>query len=117
VEFAEQPGMTDVLFDAGHVAIGRHGIEIMLRNAQWLAEHPDYLVLIEGHSDYRGTPEANKALGQQRAKAAMDFFVRVGIAQSRIQTVTYGSDRPVCFEKTDACAAKNRRVHFLVKPR
>jgi peptidoglycan-associated lipoprotein len=56
------------------------------------------------------------AVGERRAKAAMDFLIKAGVSASRIQVVSHGSDQPVCPEKTEACAAKNRRVHFRVKP-
>ena len=64
----------------------------------------------------QGTPEANKVAGEQRATAAKDYLVKAGVTETRIQIVSYGSDRPVCPQKTAACAARNRRVHFLVKP-
>ena len=88
----------------------------MRDNARWLLENQGYLVLIEGHTDYRGTREANLAIGERRAKAAMNFLAKEGVPETRLQTISYGSDRPVCAERTEACAAKNRRVHFLVKP-
>jgi peptidoglycan-associated lipoprotein len=114
--FTEQPALKDVLFDANRGELGRHGTEIMRNNARWLIENPGLLVLIEGHSDYKGNREGNMAAGERRAKAAMDFLTKAGVSASRIQIVSYGSDRPVCSEKTEACAAKSRRVHFLVKP-
>jgi peptidoglycan-associated lipoprotein len=114
--FVEEPALKDVLFDSGHTEIGRQGLVIMKANAVWLTDHADRLVLIEGHSDYQGTPEANKVAGGKRATAAKDYLVKAGVSQTRIQTVSYGSDRPVCTQKTAACAARNRRVHFLVKP-
>ena len=114
--FVEEPALKDVLFDAGHTDIGRQGLVIMKANAGWLTEHADRLVLIEGHSDYQGTAEANKVVGERRATAAKDYLVKAGVSETRIQTVSYGSERPVCTQKTAACAARNRRVHFLVKP-
>ena len=115
--FTEQPALKDVLFDARRTDLGRHGTEVMKNNARWLIENPGYLVLIEGHSDYKGSREGNVAAGERRARAAMDFLINAGVSASRIQTVSYGSDRPVCPEKTEACAAKSRRVHLRVKPR
>ena len=103
-----------MFFDAGHTDIGRQGTVIMRSNAGWLTEHSDRLVLIEGYTDYKGTPEANMAAGERRATAAKEFLVKAGISETRIKTISYGSDRPVCPQKTEACAAKNRRVHFLV---
>jgi peptidoglycan-associated lipoprotein len=105
-----------VFFDAGHTDIGRQGAVIMKSNAGWLTEHSDRLVLIEGHTDYKGTPEANIVVAERRAIAAKDFLVKAGVTETRIKVVSYGSDRPVCPQKTEACAARNRRVHFLVKP-
>jgi len=113
--FVEEPALKDVLFDSGHTEIGRQGLVIMKANAVWLTDHADRLVLIEGHSDYQGTPEANKLAGEKRATAAKDYLVKAGVSETRIQTVSYGSERPVCAQKTPACAARNRRVHFLVK--
>ncbi len=113
-EWVEEPALKDVFFDAGHTDIGRQGTAIMRSNAGWLTEHSDRLVRIEGHTDYKGTPEANMAAGERRATAAKDFLVKAGISESRIQTISYGSDRPVCPQRTEACAAKNRRVHFVV---
>jgi peptidoglycan-associated lipoprotein len=113
--FTEQPVLKDVLFDANRTEPGRHGTETMKNNARWLIENPGYLVLIEGHSDYKGTREGNVAAGERRAKAAMDYLIKAGVSASRIQIVSYGSDQPACPEKTEGCAAKSRRVHFLVK--
>jgi len=114
--FIEEPALKDVLFEAGHTEIGRNGTIVMRSNARWLIEHAGNLILIEGHSDYTGTPEANLALGERRARAAMDFLVKAGVSETRIQMVSYGSDRPLCPQRTETCAARNRRAHFLVKP-
>jgi peptidoglycan-associated lipoprotein len=54
-------------------------------------------------------------MGERRAKAAANVLLKEGVADARLRTVSHGSDHPVCAEKTDACAAKNRRVHFRVK--
>jgi peptidoglycan-associated lipoprotein len=86
-------------------------------NGTWLKAHDNSLVLIEGHCDERGTAEYNLALGERRAKAAMNYLVSRGIPASRITTVSYGKERPVCTEHTQACWARNRRDHFLVKDR
>ena len=114
-EFVEEPALKDVFFDAGRTEIGRQGAVTMKSNAGWLTEHADMAILIEGHTDWKGNRDANLAVGEKRAQAARDFLVKEGINETRIQIVSYGSDRPVCPQKTEACAAKNRRVHFLVK--
>ena len=84
-------------------------------NAKWLQSNQSALLLIEGHTDERGTNEYNLALGERRAKATRDYLVSVGIDAGRITVISYGEERPVCTDKTEACWAKNRRAHFLVK--
>ena len=74
-------------------------------------------MLIEGHCDPRGTNEYNLALGDRRAKAAMDYLVGQGVAASRITTISYGEERPVCTEARESCWTQNRRDQFLVKER
>jgi peptidoglycan-associated lipoprotein len=71
-------------------------------------------VTIEGNCDERGTKEYNLALGDKRANAAKQFLVSLGISSSRISTVSYGKEKPVCTESTEGCWAKNRRDHFIV---
>lgn len=75
-----------------------------------------HLVLIEGHADERGTNEYNLALGERRAKAAMNYLVAQGVPAARFTLISYGEERPVCRERTEQCWAQNRRAHFLVKP-
>jgi peptidoglycan-associated lipoprotein len=114
-EFVEQPALKDVFFEPGRAEIGRQGTVLMKSNAGWLIEHSATIVLIEGYTDWKGTPDANMAMGERRALAARDFLVKAGVSETRLQIVSHGSDRPVCPQKTEACAARNRRVHFLVK--
>jgi peptidoglycan-associated lipoprotein len=114
--FAEQPALMDVTFDSGHTDIARLGSAILKNNARWLIANPNYLVLIEGHSDYKGSADSQLAAGERRAKSAMAVLIKEGVPMARIQIVSVGANRPVCAEKTEACAAKNRRVHFLTKP-
>jgi peptidoglycan-associated lipoprotein len=83
-------------------------------NAAWLKSN-EVLVLVEGHADERGTPEYNLALGERRAKAVRDYLVDRGVAGDRINTVSYGEQRPVCTEKHEDCWKRNRRAEFFVK--
>ena len=84
-------------------------------SAAYLKANPNQLVLIEGHCDERGTTEYNLALGERRAKAAMNYLVSNGVEASRITTISYGKERPVCTEKNEACWSKNRNDTFLTK--
>ncbi|HEX7785318.1 MAG TPA: peptidoglycan-associated lipoprotein Pal [Methylomirabilota bacterium] len=91
--------------------------KILDASAAWLKANPNQLVLIEGHCDERGTNEYNLALGDRRAKAASNYLVAQGIAADRITVISYGEERPLCSEKTEACWSQNRRDEFLTKER
>lgn len=104
-----------VYFDFDKSEIRPDAAKTLDANAAWLLEHPGYAVLIEGHCDERGTNAYNLALGDRRARAALNYLVAHGVAASRFRTISYGEERPVCFERAEACWWKNRRGHFLVK--
>ena len=114
-EFTNEPRLKDVFFDPGQTGIGRIGATVIRNNARWLVGNPGCLILIEGHSDQKGTRESSRTAGEQRATAVANALVKQGVPGTRMWTISYGSDRPVCAENTDACAAKNRRVHFKIK--
>jgi peptidoglycan-associated lipoprotein len=82
--------------------------------AAWMMKNSSATIMIEGHTDERGTNEYNLALGDRRAKAVKDFVVSLGVQSSRIETISYGEEKPVCSDETEDCWAKNRRAHFLV---
>jgi peptidoglycan-associated lipoprotein len=110
------PGLKDIHFDFDKYDIRSVDARILDENARWMKANPRYLILVEGHCDERGTSEYNLALGERRAKAAMNYLVGQGIQAARISTISYGKERPICTQKTEACWAQNRRAHFLVKP-
>jgi len=82
--------------------------------AAWMTKNSGAKMSIEGHCDERGTNEYNLALGDRRAKAVKDFLVSLGVPSSRIETISYGEEKPLCTEHTEECWAKNRRAHFVV---
>jgi peptidoglycan-associated lipoprotein len=114
-EFVEAPALRNIHFDFDRYEIRPADAEILGENARWLKANGAALVLVEGHCDERGTNEYNLALGDRRAKAARDYLVSLGVAASRISTISYGEERPVCIERTEACWTQNRRAHSLVK--
>ncbi len=77
-----------------------------------LADFPTATIVVEGHCDDRGSAEYNLGLGDRRASAAKDFLVQLGIPADRLQTISYGKERPQCSESNESCWQKNRRVHF-----
>ncbi len=111
------PSLKDVYFDFDKSTIRPGDAKILDASAAYLKDNRDQLVLIEGHCDERGTAEYNLALGERRAKAAMNYLVAQGIDASRFTVVSYGKERPVCTEKTEACWARNRYDRFLTKAR
>ena len=118
--FVDEPALKDVLFERDRADILREGTTVMVSNARWvlarwLVDNRDYLVLIEGHTDNQGTRDEKHAIAELRAKAAASFLASMGVPGSRLWTVSYGSDRPLCTDRSEACAARNRRVHFRVK--
>jgi peptidoglycan-associated lipoprotein len=115
--FVEFPTLPDIHFGMGLVTVGKADAAALDGVVRWLKENPGSLVRIEGHTDDLGTPAENLAVGQRRAAAVMRYLVAKGLDPARISIVSYGSDRPVCAEKTTTCRAHNRRAHFLVKSR
>jgi peptidoglycan-associated lipoprotein len=116
-EFMAVAALKEIFFDFDKYDIRPDDAKTLDANGAWLKSNADNLVLIEGHCDERGTNEYNLALGERRAKATMNYLVSQGIQANRITIISYGEERPVCTEHTEACWAKNRRAGFLVKPR
>ena len=77
--------------------------------------NPQSRVEVEGHCDERGTNEYNLALGARRAESAKRYLIDLGISPSALSTISYGEELPLCKEQNEACWAKNRRAHFVVK--
>ena len=82
--------------------------------AAWLQRYPNVRVTIEGHADERGTREYNIALGDRRANAARDYLQSRGIDASRMQTISYGKERPAVVGNSEESYAQNRRAVTVV---
>jgi peptidoglycan-associated lipoprotein len=80
--------------------------------AEILKDYPEYKLTVEGYCDERGSDEYNLALGDARAKQAKEYLVTLGIPANQLKTVSYGKNRPVCTDQTEACWQKNRRAHI-----
>lgn len=116
-EFTAVEALKDIHFDFDKHDLRPDDANVLDDNVGWLKANPDYLVLIEGHCDERGTSEYNLALGERRAKATMSYLVAQGIETGRLTLLSYGKERPLCTEKNETCWSQNRRAHFLVKAR
>ncbi len=100
--------------DTLHFALNKYQIEdndrmLLGRQATWLNKYPRVRVRIEGHCDERGTREYNLALGARRANAVKEYLAGEGVAVGRIDTISYGKERPICTESNEACWSQNRR--------
>ncbi|GAA0621606.1 MULTISPECIES: peptidoglycan-associated lipoprotein Pal [Thalassospira] len=83
--------------------------------AAWLKKYPQYKVVVEGHADERGTREYNLALGERRANSVKDYLIALGIDPSRIETISYGKERPVALGHDEESWGKNRRSVSVIR--
>lgn len=106
--------LRDIHFDYDSYAIKVSEMEILSGIIGWLRDHPGTHLLVEGHCDERGSNEYNLALGEQRALAVRQYIIDQGIQSQRIQTISYGEERPIDPGSNEAAWSQNRRAHFLI---
>lgn len=99
-----------IYFLVDESTINADAAAILSMQAGWLVANPGYTALIEGHADERGTREYNLALGARRASAVREYLVSQGVPDSRLQTVTYGKERPAAVCSNESCWSQNRRA-------
>jgi peptidoglycan-associated lipoprotein len=107
----------DVYFDYDESTLSDDTREKLSRNADLLKSNTQFSVTIEGHADSRGTSEYNLALGERRANAVRDYLSSLGVAATRMRTISYGKERPVCTEEVESCWSQNRRAHTVITGR
>ena len=100
--------------DTVHFAYDQYAIEeadraTLQKQATWLQQYPNVRVTVEGHADERGTREYNLALGARRANSVKEFLVSLGVSTARVDTISYGKERPMCTESNESCWSQNRR--------
>lgn len=88
---------------------------ILNQKAEWLRANPSANVVIGGHCDERGTIEYNVALGERRAESAKKYLVNLGIDANRLETISYGEERPIATGSNEEAWAQNRRAQFTIK--
>lgn len=104
----------DVHFDFDSAVLNNKALEILKKKAACLEKYSGVSVTIEGHCDERGTNEYNLALGERRANSAKEFLGNLGIAASRLKTISYGEEKPHDTAHDQEAWAKNRRAHFVI---
>jgi peptidoglycan-associated lipoprotein len=107
----------DVYFNLDESSLSDESRERLARNAELLRAQPQFQLMIEGHADERGTNEYNLALGERRANAVRDYLSSLGVDGSRMRTLSYGEERPVCTESEESCWSQNRRGHMIITGR
>lgn len=88
--------------------------ERLIENGNYMLDNPRVRVRIEGNTDERGTREYNMALGERRAMSARKYLVDMGVAANRLETLSYGEERPICFGRDEHCWSQNRRADFVI---
>ncbi len=112
-EAAALKDLSRIYFEFDRAELSAEAREILNKVAQVLKASPKKSLTIEGNCDDRGTNEYNLALGQQRADAAARYLQTLGVDRKRIKTISYGEERPICTEPTEACWRKNRNATFV----
>jgi peptidoglycan-associated lipoprotein len=102
--------LKSMYFDFDKSDLTKDSMETLKENADYLKSNPDINVVLEGHTDERGTTEYNLSLGQRRALKVKEYYTQLGVAADRIATISYGHEKPVDFRKNESGWAKNRRA-------
>lgn len=116
-EVMETSLLKDIHFDFDRYDLRPDAKRILAENARVLMENPTWKVQIEGHCDERGSNEYNLALGERRARSAMNYLIKLGISPERLSIISYGEERPLDPRHCEEAWAKNRRCHFVVVER
>jgi len=109
-----QTRIQDIRFDYDRYDIKDDAKPVLKELSAILSRNKDIKVIIEGHCDERGTNEYNLGLGDRRANSAKEYLISLGIPSGRVETISYGEEKPLCDEQTEECWAKNRRAHFVL---
>ncbi|MFI5280656.1 MAG: OmpA family protein [Gemmatimonadales bacterium] len=103
-----------IFFDYDQDSLRADAVAVLDRKVPLLQARPDIRIRIEGNADERGSDEYNVVLSQRRSAAARRYLVARGIAEGRIEVVSFGEERPVCQEHAEPCWQQNRRDEFVI---
>lgn len=112
IEVPQGAKLRSIYYDFDRSFIRSDAVEPMQGNATYLKANPNVTITIEGNCDNRGTNEYNLALGHRRAESAKNYLMNLGISSARMRTVSFGEEKPVCYENTESCWQRNRRADF-----
>jgi len=113
--FEPQPelNLQDIHFTFDRFDLDESSKQALRLNANMLRDNPEVNVEIQGHCDERGTNNYNLGLGERRATSTKNFLMALGIESHRLNTISYGEEKPFCFDSNDECWRQNRRSHFM----
>ena len=103
----------DIYFDYDKYDIRASEQGSLQADAQFLQQHSNIHITVEGHADERGSTEFNLALGTNRADTVKNALIQAGVSGNRIKTISYGKEKPFCTESNESCWQQNRRGHFV----
>ena len=106
-------GLETIHFAFDSSAVSHTNRQILKKDSEWMKNHSNTTVQIEGHCDQRGSVEYNLALGERRAKAVKAYLVRLGVDSGHLTVISYGKEKPIDTGDTEAAYAKNRRANFV----
>ncbi len=113
-KFKSVSTLETIHFDFDKYSINPEDRFILNDHAAYLIKNSNTFLKIQGHCDERGTSDYNLALGERRANATKNYLVSLGVSSSRISTISYGEEKPVCTVNNESCWARNRRAEFYV---
>jgi peptidoglycan-associated lipoprotein len=113
-DLVAKAGSDTVYFGTDEYSLDDATKATLAAQARWLLANPSVRASIEGHCDERGTREYNQALGERRANATRDFLVSQGIPAARLQTTSWGKERPVATGSNEEAWAQNRRAVTVI---
>lgn len=115
MEFVPSKNLEAIHFDYDSSELKDEARQILAKNSEYLKGNSDLEVLVEGHTDERGTVGYNLALGQKRSQSVRKYYISLGLDPKRLGSLSYGKEKPICIESAEECWRENRRVETKVR--
>ncbi len=106
-------GLRTVFFEYDQSTLSAEGQEILKANAEWMRNHPNVSLQIEGHCDERGSVEYNLSLGERRGRTVKNYLEAQGISSQRLSIISYGEEKPLVRGSGETVWSQNRRANFV----
>ena len=112
--FQASSDLKDIHFEFDQYDLDNNSRAILKTNANYLQHNPTLYIEVQGHCDERGTNNYNIALGERRAQSTKKYLVSQGVDSKRVHVISFGEEKPFCFDSNETCWHQNRRAHFMV---